>query len=169
MKIVVEKGIGRPAEFRLHDGINTVGRDLSNRIRVMDLGVSRKHCKIRKIGSSLFLLDLGTKNGTQVNGSRVKTQELRVGDRVKVGRTVLLVTEDDYIPPNPLLASTPLSFLRRVSQLLSGKAELADSAASEFPLFFRRRRKAFWRLPVDTDPPEAECETVISHSDPGVE
>lgn len=169
MKMIIEKGSGACSEFRLHDGMNSIGRDVSNRIRLLDPGVSRKHCKIRKIGGSLFLLDLGTKNGTQVNGSRVKTQELKLGDRVKVGRTVLLLVEDDYIPVAPPLGTVPLTFLRRVRELLSREPERADSAASEYPIFFRRRRQAFWRPRIDTDPPEAGNETVISHSDPGVE
>ena len=94
LKLIVEKGSQTGSAFRLYDGINTLGRETTNRIKLMDLRVSRNHCEIRKLAQSLFITDLGTRNGTLVNGKTVRKQELKVGDRIQVGNTVLRVAED---------------------------------------------------------------------------
>jgi pSer/pThr/pTyr-binding forkhead associated (FHA) protein len=57
------------------------------------LGVSRRHCQILKIQNGYEIADLGSTNGTKVNGSVVKKQKLANGDRIEVGKVVL--TYDD--------------------------------------------------------------------------
>ncbi len=72
-----------------------IGRD-SEQIPVSDQGVSRHHAEIFRIGELFFIRDLGSRNGTYVNTTRVEDQEiLRVGDRVHVGNTEL-VFEDRF-------------------------------------------------------------------------
>ncbi len=160
MKLVAIKGIGSRAEFRLHDGFNTVGRDISNRIRLLDPKVSRRHCKIRKVGRSLFLYDLGTKNGTVVNDETVTVRELRIGDRIKVGTTVLQVVDDDFEFRKMAKGSIPASFFRMITTTVFRRRPRVEAKA--YPLFPRKSMRAIWRPSVDTDPPEGRRETIVS-------
>lgn len=169
MKLIIVKGSGDEKEFRLHDGINTVGRGITNRIRLLDPRVSRRHCRIRKIGLSLYVSDLGTKNGTLVNGESVVERELKLLDEIKVGKTTLRIVEDDY---SPQLASArgPKNFLQSILRLIRREAEMPDEMSQdEFAKFTRRSRKKLWRPQQDTDPPEGYSETVSSHTDPDLQ
>ena len=150
MQIVVEKGIEAGTVFRLHDGINTLGREASNRITLLDSRISRNHCKIRKIGQSLFLSDLGTRNGTCVNGESVDECELKIGDRIRLGNTVLRILEKEFEPKQIPEQPAPFSFFRVISMAIFGR---------------RCARKDIWKPPVDTDPPECRLETTVSDPD----
>lgn len=65
----------------------TVGRSADRDVIVDDLGVSRVHAEIRQIGSSYVLVDVGSANGTVVNGRRVVEHVLAEGDVVRLGDT----------------------------------------------------------------------------------
>ena len=79
-------------EFPLLDGENIVGRDLEAAIRLNAPGISRRHARIHVSGTSVTIEDLGSKNGTYVQGVRVGgVQELRDGDEIRVSRELLVV------------------------------------------------------------------------------
>ena len=168
MKLILVRGAEPENEFRLHDGINTIGRGASNRIRLLDPRVSRSHCRIRKVGESLFLIDLGTKNGTRVNDKLMSERELEMFDEIKVGNTILRVVQDDYVVEKPIPPVNPKSFFRRIALgiLGNGEKQKVGTIENEFPKFSRRGRKLFWRPSVDTDPPEGSHDTVGSRTDP---
>ena len=68
-----------------------LGRGTGNRVRLRDTEVSRKHAVIRCGGGRYSLADVGSANGTLVNGERADAvRPLADGDRVQVGRTTLL-------------------------------------------------------------------------------
>jgi two-component system NtrC family sensor kinase len=69
-----------------------VGRDAANTIQLHDTEVSRVHAEFRARGSTYTLNDLGSSNGTFVNGRRVTQCELTSGDQVQIGRTFMLFT-----------------------------------------------------------------------------
>lgn len=84
--------------FELRDEVTTLGREAGNTIQLHDTEVSRRHAEIRMNGSTCVLSDQESSNGTFVNGKRVASHELRSGDHVQFGRTLLLftgVTEED--------------------------------------------------------------------------
>ena len=66
-----------------------IGRDNSCGLQVIDRGVSREHAKVVRVGEMVFLHDLGSRNGSYVNGERVKEELLREGDIIRVGATQL--------------------------------------------------------------------------------
>jgi ABC transport system ATP-binding/permease protein len=82
--------------FRLPSGsVKTIGRSAGAEFIVEAPLVSRLHCQLTATAASLQVKDLGSTNGTFVNGKRVKTAELKVGDRLSVGRLELLVSKSE--------------------------------------------------------------------------
>ncbi len=82
--------------FRLAPGtVMTVGRDPLNRIVLKDDRCSRQHCEVFWEASDWTLRDLQSRNGTRLNGEKVEGQHRLVdGDRIHIGKTVLLFTND---------------------------------------------------------------------------
>ncbi|MEX0715717.1 MAG: FHA domain-containing protein [Planctomycetaceae bacterium] len=68
----------------------TIGREEDNAIRLNDERVSRFHAKIQEDDGRLILTDLDSTNGTRINGHPVQMHVLRPGDRLTIGRSVLL-------------------------------------------------------------------------------
>lgn len=68
----------------------TIGREEGNSIQLNDERVSRYHAKIQMDHEQVVLTDLESTNGTRVNGEDVQLRNLRYGDVVQVGRTVMV-------------------------------------------------------------------------------
>ncbi len=75
----------------------TIGREEGNLLRLNDERVSRFHAKVQQDGGDLILTDLESTNGTRVNGHVVQIRRLRYGDRIAVGRSLLLFGSDEEI------------------------------------------------------------------------
>ena len=73
----------------LTDHVTTIGRSSDCSVVLSDPNVSRKHAEIRHIGEGYSLIDLGSTNGTEVNGQRVAETALMNGDVISVGQTKL--------------------------------------------------------------------------------
>jgi hypothetical protein len=71
-----------------------VGRGAEADVQLTDTGVSRRHAEFRPVGTGLEVHDLGSTNGTWVNGRRLQVASLRDGDVVTVGTTELVVRTD---------------------------------------------------------------------------
>ena len=81
-------GGGPPELFPLEGDRTTVGRAGSNAITVTDPTVSELHAIIEAYGASFAVRDVGSANGTYVNGEQVLTERrLRGGDEIRVGET----------------------------------------------------------------------------------
>ena len=80
--------------FPIGDGLS-IGRRDSADLRILDRSVSRDHARLVVSGDDFTLVDLGTTNGTFVNGTPVERVLLQVGDMVRVGlHTVFRFTRD---------------------------------------------------------------------------
>jgi len=73
----------------LGEYIVSVGRQNDCTIVLGDPNVSRHHAEVRPSGDGFVVADLGSTNGTKVNGTRVAEQQLRDGDEVTFGNTVM--------------------------------------------------------------------------------
>lgn len=83
----------------------TVGRDTQNDIVIPDVRCSREHCMFRKLHGHWYVCDLGSSNGTFVNGNRVaRLQKLRPGDRIKVASQKLMYAAT-VIDPHEIIAN----------------------------------------------------------------
>ena len=85
--VVVVSGYGLGSIFRLTGEPITIGRDPTNVIAVEDVGVSRRHATIERLGEQVVVRDLGSKNGTYVNDDLVTQAVLEDGDLVHVGHS----------------------------------------------------------------------------------
>lgn len=74
--------------FKLTQSVTTIGRGETADIQIADSGASRNHCQI-VLGAPSILRDLGSTNGTTVDGSRVVEGELIDGSIIKIGGTTL--------------------------------------------------------------------------------
>jgi pSer/pThr/pTyr-binding forkhead associated (FHA) protein len=76
----------------------TVGRSSQNGIAILDASLSRVHCEIRRAGAGVSVKDLGSRNGTLVNGEPVQEKTIGSGDRVDVGicRILLIAERGDF-------------------------------------------------------------------------
>jgi hypothetical protein len=67
-----------------------LGRSRDAGVRISDVNISRKHAEVRQEGTTFWVVDLGSTNGTLVNGKRVDRQRLRDGDRITLGSTEIV-------------------------------------------------------------------------------
>jgi hypothetical protein len=64
-----------------------IGRSRDCDIQLNDTNASRRHAELRQEGASYWIVDLGSTNGMEVNGKRVKRAKLRDGDTITIGST----------------------------------------------------------------------------------
>jgi signal transduction histidine kinase/pSer/pThr/pTyr-binding forkhead associated (FHA) protein len=88
--LIVTKGADEGKQFDLTDERMGVGRDASNRIRLHDTEVSRRHAEFVRSADGYRLLDIGSANGTFVNNQSIRDVLLQPGDLVQIGQTHLV-------------------------------------------------------------------------------
>lgn len=92
--LLVLEGDAQGARYELSEGTAEIGRGVRNDYRIIDTEVSRRHAAIQFESDAYWLLDRNSSNGTLVNGMQVNRHELKHGDRIQIGRTVLLFTHE---------------------------------------------------------------------------
>lgn len=73
----------------------TIGRSRENTIQLSNIKASRKHAKIEVDGGAVQVSDLGSGNGTRVNGDKVTFYVLSVGDEIRIGDATLVLKDLD--------------------------------------------------------------------------
>src|SRR5258706_6493666 len=86
---VVEEGTR--AELEITRPVISIGRAVDNDVRLTSALVSRHHCRIEIGPEGSWVIDLGSANGTSVNGNKVTRRLLEAGDRVQVGAARILL------------------------------------------------------------------------------
>ena len=90
LTLLVLQGPDKGRRFELPDAPALVGRE-SRELPLTDNTVSRRHCELHPVNGDWVVRDLGSSNGTYVNGGRViNTAQLKIGDQVRVGRTLMV-------------------------------------------------------------------------------
>src|SRR4051812_10324308 len=87
-QLTIAEGKEAGKEFVFDQASVTIGRTSDCDVILYDPGVSRKHARIFTEGASVFVEDMGSSNGTKVNGSVVKKKQLADGDAVSLGPVV---------------------------------------------------------------------------------
>ncbi|MBW2457806.1 MAG: GAF domain-containing protein [Deltaproteobacteria bacterium] len=106
-QLILNRGQSDERVFPLHEGANTIGRTKNNDVFVLHKSLSRAHAKI-VVGSDLTTIeDLGSKNGTFVDGVRVDRSTLQGGHEIKCGDLVFAFLFDERSSlPKPTGAPT---------------------------------------------------------------
>jgi pSer/pThr/pTyr-binding forkhead associated (FHA) protein len=85
VNLVLLKKNGSKKAFPLPSSVTVIGRRSNCDLYIPLTSVSRKHCQLNCREGTLKIRDLGSRNGTYVNGKRVDEAEIKAGDYVTVG------------------------------------------------------------------------------------
>lgn len=92
-RLIVLRGVDEGKQFDLLAPVVAVGRHSANAVALHDTQVSRRHLELRALPAGGYgVADLGSGNGTLLNGQPVRTAPLRTGDQLTLGQTTLLYT-----------------------------------------------------------------------------
>jgi pSer/pThr/pTyr-binding forkhead associated (FHA) protein len=100
---------GTQISHDLQDEKTTVGRLADNALQIDDSSVSSRHAEIELEADVFHLHDLGSTNGTFVNGEQVTDAVLRHGDEVRFGVVETVFNGEEEAPDQPLPASTSVA------------------------------------------------------------
>jgi predicted component of type VI protein secretion system len=157
MKYVLQvvKGRSTTTTLKLNDGVTSIGRHDDCVIRIKSSQVSRRHCELLEEGDTLTLRDLGSSNGTFVNGKRVLGhQVLKHGDEVTLGAVTLRVAKLGQPAPGPVAS------IKKAGDTAVVEAIPDDSDQEEFELEFDDEELA----PEVEGIPLAEDDSVVASS-----
>jgi serine phosphatase RsbU (regulator of sigma subunit) len=124
-----------PRSVPLREAVVTLGRSVDNVLEVPDPNMSRRHCVIERRAEGDFILtDCNSSNGTRVNGSRILSHELRDGDRIEVGSTILVFSmeEDASGEPSDLPGKVPSPIVEAIDRA-QANAQTRPSSRPAFP------------------------------------
>jgi pSer/pThr/pTyr-binding forkhead associated (FHA) protein len=126
------EGIDKGRIFRELTTPVSIGREEGNSLRLNDERVSRFHAKVQFDNGEVILTDLESTNGTRVNGNVIQIRRLRPGDRVGVGRSLLLFgTEQEIKARHAALSGTGISGVGELPSSLAATV-FAQTLAAQF-------------------------------------
>lgn len=127
----------KTAEFPLPaEGELLVGRAADLDLVLSEEMVSRKHAKLRIQGASLVLTDLGSTNGTYVNGEKIRRHELSIGDRILLGTSIIRLIDGAEVTLDESIRDDPSAVRKMMHELSERHAECITMTGSltEVPL-----------------------------------
>jgi MoxR-like ATPase len=131
-KLVVRTGASVGAEFHLHEDRLTVGRDLSAEVRVSDDEISRRHAEVYRAGNNWVIKDLGSRNGTKINGTKIEGDyTLKPSDVVRVGKTELEFFDSEDEAAAGRSSTAQLSTHKKGEQEKVEQAKAADPSGEK--------------------------------------
>jgi len=90
--VLVRSGFYEGLEVVIDRDWMVIGRGRSADVVIAEATISRAHAAIGYDGKGFYVQDLGSTNGTLVNGAKVERQSLKRGDQIQMGRLVIEVT-----------------------------------------------------------------------------
>ena len=91
--IHIIQGFDQGERLEISSKIVRIGRDSNNDLQVHDSEVSRFHAELQPEGDGFKVVDLGSSNGTFLNGEKITSATLSSGDRVQLGKTHIVIKE----------------------------------------------------------------------------
>ena len=146
-QLIMRSGPTPGAAFMLEGDQLTIGRDATNDIVINDAEISRRHARLTFQGGKYVLEDLGSTNGTFVNGQRLAgPRVLKAGEVVSFGEQIILVFEVNTVDAGATMVSPRAAAVPSVSRPASppppAPAEYAGSVpASPAPVLADPARK----------------------------
>jgi pSer/pThr/pTyr-binding forkhead associated (FHA) protein len=121
--IIVADHRSQEIERRELSGPIVIGRSPECDVPIRDILLSRRHCAMERIGDAWVIADLGSKNGTRVNGELINRHILHDADVIRIGRSRLAFREGLFVPAPPDVKHArqrPSDPLEAMSGTLSG-------------------------------------------------
>jgi predicted component of type VI protein secretion system len=107
LTLILKEG-DEPHTLNLSQDVVTMGRSKENVIVIRNIKASRHHAKIERVGGTYQITDLGSGNGTKVNGEKIDFQTLKAGDEIKIGDASLtLKSIDDAVESDDSTSDQP--------------------------------------------------------------
>ena len=146
VNLVLFKKDGTQKLFPLSSNITVIGRRHDCDLRVPLTLVSRRHCKLSKNNQIINIRDLDSRNGTFLNGKRVKEASINAGDYIAIGSLTFMLQvngkPENIVPPKQIkqkpsfraAASEPTEVLEIPAEGASGsfsELDLSDSFMDE--------------------------------------
>jgi Nif-specific regulatory protein len=107
-RLIVIAGPLEGTIFPLNEVEISIGRERSNQFWINDIAVSRRHSMIKREGDQFKLSDLGSSNGTRVNGVPIKERQLDHGDLIALGDSLFLFLMHEESDSAPALSSVEM-------------------------------------------------------------
>jgi predicted component of type VI protein secretion system len=104
--LVMFRGEGDRRSFSLPRDVTVMGRREDCDLRIPLGEVSRKHCRLIADGDTLKIEDLGSSNGTFVNGQRIQESPVNPGDVIQIGPIMFVVQIDGTPADEDIVAPT---------------------------------------------------------------
>ncbi|MHC5061856.1 MAG: FHA domain-containing protein [Planctomycetota bacterium] len=128
VNLVLFKKNGTTKSFRLPSSVTVIGRRQESDLCIPLMIVSRRHCELNAEEGALNLRDLGSRNGTYINGQRVDQAVLQPGDNIQIGPVTFGVQIDSQ--PNEL--TVPDSIILQPPQHLGAPEKQAVDQTETF-------------------------------------
>ncbi len=104
--LIIQNGPQAGQQYNLSPGAYLIGRATDSHIHIDERTVSKQHAQLTVQGQQLILDDLGSSNGTFVNGQRIRQPTvLHSGDLVQVGTAITLAVQGTQVQSLPVAAS----------------------------------------------------------------
>ncbi|MCX6113128.1 MAG: FHA domain-containing protein, partial [Proteobacteria bacterium] len=94
-RLVCISGQSTARSIILKEGDNVIGRFDNSDVKISSNGVSKKHAAIIVKGETIYITDLGSRNGTFVNGVMVKRKDLNIGDKIAIHDHIFQLVKGD--------------------------------------------------------------------------
>lgn len=106
-RLVMRTGPNPDATYALEASQTTLGRDGTNSISINDAEISRHHARLTMQGGKIVLEDLGSTNGTSVNGNRISGPHvLKSGEMIGLGEDIAFLFEAESFDPDATVVSS---------------------------------------------------------------
>lgn len=125
VNLVLLKKDGSQKAFTLPSSVTVIGRRSNCDLHIPITSVSRKHCQLNQDQGVMKIRDLGSRNGTYVNGKRVEETVIKAGDQMKVGPLTFVFQIDGQ--PKDITMPVSAAKKRREDRGPMDDLETADS------------------------------------------
>jgi pSer/pThr/pTyr-binding forkhead associated (FHA) protein len=111
LKLILFKKNGSHKSFTLPTNITVIGRRHDCDLQIPLMPVSRRHCQLSQNEETVKVRDLGSRNGTYLNGKRIEEATVEAGDYIKIGPLTFLLQVDgqpeEIVPPEQAAKKAP--------------------------------------------------------------
>jgi pSer/pThr/pTyr-binding forkhead associated (FHA) protein len=145
-KLILSLADGSEQEYELGKKLVSIGRSTANDIALNDGRVSRSHAQVECTPDGCRISDMNSSNGTQLNGERIESADLKHGDRLKLGNSELRY---EHAPPTDTAMMTLIDTEADLSATLGSMILPVALNETMAPRLVINGPHRTWDLPLD--------------------